>query len=216
MNDFIEVLRSVGGVTPCINGGENEKPWHKDDQGRTACVVCHGAGRVINLALLLAKPKELEECVKELWTKLSCQHVAEVVTDRVLACQMKVQPTSTTTVFPGDRYIVGPQRAHSLVYEVSRQLGGTAVVCKDFKEYIPSTMKLSEPYRLSIPVPDNAMVLFVMDKFGANNLEEFKATINTVEHGRAIHILPYILCLVSTEFKNETIYKVISLHQEKA
>jgi hypothetical protein len=29
-------------------------------------------------------------------------------------------------------YIVGPQRAHSLVYEVARQLGGTAVVAEKF------------------------------------------------------------------------------------
>jgi len=61
MSDFIETLRSVGGVKPCpcftLEGSGDVITCTPVSH----CPNCHGTGSIIDLAPLLAKPKELEK-----------------------------------------------------------------------------------------------------------------------------------------------------------
>jgi hypothetical protein len=224
MSDFIETLRSVGGVKPCQYGcpiSTGAVEYNK------CCPDCHGTGQVIDFAPLLAKPKELGECASELWTKLACQHMAEMVTDRVLAHEMKVQPSEVSSVFPGNRFVVGPQRAHSLVYEVARQLGGTAVVAEPVQTIeleaggtvdVPDDYGIrTTGYRLSLPIPPDATVLLATDMMDANGYQEMCKIVDLCAQQKST-LLPYILCLVNTEQTGEPMrlapVKIISLHKE--
>jgi len=205
MSDFIETLRSVGGVKPCpcftLEGSGDVITCTPVSH----CPNCHGTGSIIDLAPLLAKPKELEDCVKELI------------------------PLFNPPVYPSP-HVVGPQRAHSLVYEVARQLGGTAVTVKpeepilkdifaDMKRRglcydadLEIKVNAARGYRLSLPIPPDATVLFVTDK---TDEQEIKAIINLVtKPGNNTHTLPYVLALVSDK-QAIAGFKVISLHQEK-
>jgi RNA polymerase subunit RPABC4/transcription elongation factor Spt4 len=237
MSNFIETLKSVGGVKPC-----NE--LHRDGQvidlktgvqivpsatGDDCCPVCHGTGTVLDLAPLLAKPDKLNEVATELLSLVSrysgqtWRHI----------------------------HIVGPQRAHSLVYEIARQLGGSAVVIieeetsicprcgEDTKSVHTPCHRINERfeyYHLSLPIPDNATVLFVTDRLDEKEMREIIGITDEVVKGSK-GFLPYILCLVSglaeltierewiggvcpdglqSRFYVPKVFKVVSLHQEKA
>jgi len=199
MSDFIETLKSVGGVKPCPCFTLEGRGEVITCSPVSFCPACHGTGSIIDLAPLLAKPKELEDCVKELI------------------------PLFNPPVYPSP-HVVGPQRAHSLVYEVARQLGGTAVVAitkhkiglgepyECHGEMHDSPTIVANGYRLSLPIPPYATVLFVTDK---TDEQEIKAIINLVtKPGNNTHTLPYVLALVSDK-QAIAGFKVISLHQEK-
>lgn len=215
--DFIETLKSVGGVKPCPNCNMGIVPHDQPDVAFTKiCPRCNGSNFVLDLAPLLAKPKELEELAKVLEGKL--WEVAKGMIDD-----------------EGEFCVVGPQRANSLVYEVARQLGGTAVVAEPIVEErmvssggyssIPSREKQVMGYRLSLPIPDNGTVLFVTDRLqGAEHIEILHKVAESAKT-----ILPYILCLMSMPCylndepdtltiglnKGPDKFRVISLHQEK-
>ena len=200
--NFIEHLKLVGGVKPCPHIEMATRGVGYTGLG--PCPSCHGTGHVLDLAPLLAKPLFLESCTYDLISKF--KKVAQIN-------EIEEQERGTKFV------IVGPQRAHSLVYEVARQLGGTAVVVIEEdadQQSVDWNKPRDKDYRLSLPIPPDATVLFVTDRMDSGRLEEFKSMVDLAEGGRAINILPYILCLVSTEFENKTIYKIISLHQEKS
>lgn len=220
MMDFIETLRSVGGVKPCPTcegRGKLSLASLRSQEERMPsepCTDCHGTGQVLDLAPLLADAGgELIDVAHSLlgmagFESGSCSVCHEVWSK------------------PKDHIVVvGPQRASNIVYEVSRQLGGTAVVAQD--EYVPDEVYTSvtgrsnhacyqrKGYRLSLPIPESVTVLFVTDRMD----EKEMATITDSVHN-PIRWLPYVLTLVSNK---DTLHgprgadelKVISLHQEK-
>jgi uncharacterized protein YbjQ (UPF0145 family) len=138
-------------------------------------------------------------------------------------------------------YVIGPQRASNLVYEVARQLGGAAVVAieQHSHHFTQAGAEISiQPYMhqciitssLSLPIPDKATVLFVTDKMDENEMLGIiettiqSLTIRQVHPGddAAVSIFPCVLCLVNQN-SNELIRghttsgwkqgKIISLHQ---
>jgi hypothetical protein len=226
MSDFIEQLKSVGGVKPCCCIGVEPV----GDYAPAVCCLCHGTGQILDLAPLLAKPKELMYIVQQLVFKKWMEDESMTFNDLKSFA------------------VVGPQRAYSLVYEVARQLGGTAVVAEpefvpfDFKRMLQpielrssdaddevwnrvreagaSVVKSSGKYRLSLPIPPDATVLFVTDRFDMGEMQQVTGCMKERK------LLPYILCLVSgasellvegTEpwIQGSNNFKVISLHQEK-
>jgi len=207
---FIETLKSVGGVKPCLKCSGTGDRFRLGD-GQDRCNDCEGTGKILDLAPLLARPKELGECVEKL----------------VIAQLPHTQPNHGLA-------IVGPQRAHSLVYEVARQLGGTAVVMIEDIEIAETTTKIMvddvedvvtrkvverQGYRLSLPIPPDATVLFVTDRMDE---QEMMAIMNCATSSGKFTVLPYILSLVWDgkemplhAMTGKETFKVISLHQEK-
>jgi len=202
-----EALKAIGGVKTCpyckgYGDGDSE------DMG-VPCGGCEGTGQVLDLAPLLAKPKELHEAVRDLIL---------LNADKIWKEIIEGAPS------PFDLYVVGPQRAHSLVYEVARQLGGTAVVAISHYRSKPDEFVYDT---LSLPIPDNATVLFVTDRLDSDDtLKELldvitaaRGLITPVNDGKRFSVLPYALTLVSRgsggmQIDPDLTLKVISLHQE--
>jgi hypothetical protein len=182
------------------------------------CPQCHGTDNYLDLVPLLAKPKELEGVVLSMLDRLAME------TDS----QHWYQEEGTTGV------VVGPQRAHSLIYEVARQLGGTAVVAipqmtfgikKTFKSRYPvgTLFESISPndmgmeitgYNLSLPIPSDATALFVTDKYDVNEMSSLAGCVSN-----PIRWLPYVLSLVTdTDVhhgpRGQDNMKIISLHEE--
>jgi hypothetical protein len=243
--NFIEVLKSVGGDKPCGKcegiGQYDGPPTKTNSLGGGICEVCHGTGQIIDLAPLLAKPKELSDVVGEydnankntLLSKLSRQPL----TDNI-SCLWRLREERP------ELYVIGPQRAHSLVYEVARQLGGTAVVVTSpnyllenasnyFAKMSTSNLAFSDEngfkrllleeskVRISLPIPDNATVLFVTDRYDEQEMDWIiRTTWNPDMKTLLPTMLPYVLSLVSgTEIHRvpwiiDQGFKIISLHQE--
>ena len=201
--NFIEKLKSVGGVKLCSKcaGGYIQ---HINREAEL-CNSCHGKTYTLDLSPLLAKPNELEYVVKEFIHQYSW---GPTCAEWVVECCKAVNSL----------YVVGPQRAHSLVYEVARQLGGCAVVAEPRYECTPDgpdsswswSMKLSS-YRLSLPIPDSATVLFVTERWDTQEMSQVNMAVRAGE--ARFSILAYILCLVSSE-KHFDGLEIVSLHQE--
>ena len=210
MNDFVEVLQSIGGVKlcdmlMCKNGHlPNASDATVQHLGGDVCPRCHGTGIILDLAPLLAKPKELGNVVGELCHKF-----------RKAVCFWK------------NLHVVGPQRASNLVYEVARQLGGTAVMAVEMEQ--PTTVieydstpecnkghkELRIVYRLSLPIPLDSTVLFVTDR-----VDDSGEMLNIMEERSKATVLPYVLCLIAKDdvtglHNRDQVLKIISLHQEK-
>ena len=206
--NFIEQLRQLGGVKPCV-GCQTRSDRRTADP---ACPHCHGTDSILDLAPLLAKPKELEECVGDLAFRLGINNRIDGL------------------------YIIGPQHASNLVYEVARQLGGTAVVAhtrstsrmllmahergdmigeEDMKVMLELERQGAPPtYFLSLPIPSDATVLFVTDRYDYAEQVQICNQIAAPAGEPARQTLPYLLALVSLSEKFGN-WKVISLHQEK-
>jgi hypothetical protein len=245
--NFIETLKNLGGVKPCPT-----TEWVGEGDIKTArvCRICHGTGTVLDLAPLLAKPDKLRDCVNEFLLKIKekaeCPKCGglkkEMTIDGPLPC-MQCNGAGYLYVYPVTPYVIGPQRAGNLVYEVARQLGGTAVVAEEVIEVqsISADAGCEPPednevvvyndtfagdhcfrqltkYRLSLPIPDNAMVLFVTDRVDNQEMLSCTRTLyegdGAPEFGWARKILPYVLALVSTEDTVDSKWKVISMHKE--
>jgi len=264
--NFIETLRSVGGVKPCPIPNDPEQAldiacaacgkaisFSKGEVYRTWCsYVCYDhAEGVLDLAPLLAKPKELRVPVEHL-IHTKCPGA----TDDVDTFAVRYYDSKNI-------HVIGPQRASNLVYECTRQLGVTAVTasiptdvveaknrlmslieyieevrrlemksdcrltaCFDNLERIASDVGLSigydtrgqteKGYRLSIPIPDDATVLFVTDRLDEKEMQEITQCVSN-----PIRWLPYILALVSD--RDELVdgprgaerQRVIALHKER-
>lgn len=207
MSDFIETLRSIGGIKPC-DCGVNGISWnHKPG----VCAHCHGTGQVLDLAPLLARPEELHQPVYELIERM---------------IDPRNRPAEDAKQF-ATPFVVGPQRAHSLVYEIARQLGGTCAVWASGVGYDGEPVGGS----LSLPIPDGATVLFVTDRYDSKSSEirDIAHEIDGPLHCfKGIKALPYLLCLITNrdrtmefEIRDEHLLPqicnvpVISLHQEK-
>jgi hypothetical protein len=254
MMDFIETLKSVGGVKPC--------PCKNDEQDDVVHAVdCHGTGQILDLAPLLANPHHLKDTAFALKEKL-----AEAVTvsedgQRSSNCSLRDYGTKENRAncliwealsHQFSPYVIGPQRASNLVYETSRQLGGTAVVAiEDFKWEVVDTIdsgyedivqqmnhrgemyrigRKQSGYRLSLPIPPDATVLFVTDRLTKSDEEWVTAVLDSPSTGipgvplyETVKYLDYVLCLVA-DVSSFGIFcgpghspgKVISLHQEKS
>jgi hypothetical protein len=207
--NFIETLRSVGGVKPCdgCTNGKYTIGGVESPAEQAVCGLCHGTGRIIDLAPLLAKPKDLERLLptllygnEQLKEELVCNE-REVAVHELGWC------------------VVGPQRAHSLVCEVARQLGGTAVVAEpkyavrikerfltkngEVSRILYETVSLDmteavrDGYHLALHIPDTATVLFVTDRVDEI---EFYQVLRAVTLGTNPKvILPFLLCLIKGE-----------------
>jgi hypothetical protein len=206
--DFIETLKSVGGVKPCPSIKQETDNCHLGCQ-------CHGTGQTLDLAPLLAKPDKLHLPVRQL--------IHEIVTNEEF----------------DEIVIIGPQRASNLVYEVARQLGGTAVVAEP--EYglrgnpkgnmaFPPIIAMTG-YRLSLPIPPDATCLFVTDKVDEKEMSD--VVLAVVPDPCSFRfaggtVLPYVLALVGGSdklviaahvsspqgFIPSSLLSIISLHKE--
>jgi hypothetical protein len=166
------------------------------------CEMCSGTGYTIDLTMLLAKPEVMEVVVEQLHFLLP----------------LDTRPIMLKAVSEADLVVIGPQRAPNLVYEVARQLGGTAVVAEPeygvrLEDKLPGNwIPCVDGYRLSLPIPPDATVLLATDR---TDDKEIKAVINLVtKPGNNTHTLPYVLALISDKQAIDG-FKVISLHQEK-
>jgi hypothetical protein len=270
--NFIETLKSVGGVKPRPCGISSQEltqayAWRHPN----GCPECHGTGSIIDLAPLLAKPKELEDCVrdlcfpyKEISMKGLCGVCCKDLNGGVGFCSLPCQGIWLNThevngyayghrieqglgsygYYLGKKppekacirvpmfsknevnlHVIGPQRASNLVYEVARQLGGTAVVAEpdnieDTRDGIGGVWNTI--YYLSLPIPDSATVLFVTDKWDKTEMTQVvQTTITSNEKAKA---LDYLLCLIGPEKTEQELdcrfgtngrMKVISLQQER-
>ena len=234
--NFIETLRSVGGVKPCPIPNDPEQAldiacaacgkaisFSKGEVYRTWCsYVCYDhAEGVLDLAPLLAKPKELRVPVEHL-IHTKCPGA----TDDVDTFAVRYYDSKNI-------HVIGPQRASNLVYEVARQLGGMAVVVEPIRETVEKTCTMpvvpavcvegdswaftdTIGYRLSLPIPDDATVLFVTDRLDEKEMQEITQCVSN-----PIRWLPYILALVSD--RDELVdgprgaerQRVIALHKER-
>jgi hypothetical protein len=221
--NFIETLKSIGGVKPCSKCQllvfTPETPKEARDRMRKKsaedCPDCHGTGQILDFAPLLASTKHLSQ-----WMS-------------VLRLTMPPIPGHGENIC-----VVGPQRASNLVYEIARQLGGTAVVVEPIHDTVERTGSMpSVPaiyvegnswvftditgYRLSMPIPPDATVLFVTDRYDWEEMRNLIGLMDGLDK-----VLPYVLTLIGVqedvEFvcqtshgPNESTFKVISLHQEK-
>lgn len=223
--NFLETLRSVGGVKPCPCGGIGRPTvmFGREVDARDLkrmCPNCHGTGQILDLAPLLAKPRMLVEHVHELierkesgiWKMVKKK--ADFSTDNYEVGNVYDDPSI---------FVVGPQRAHSLVYEVARQLGGSAVVAEPTTEMREIEQGLCEGllelritgYRLSIPILPDATVLFVTDRLDEQEMQSVMQCVSN-----PIRWLPYILAIVSNQDTLEggprgmESMKIIALHKE--
>jgi hypothetical protein len=252
---FIETLKSIGGVKSCLHGCPTPEMAEEIDTDYDyniyGCPKCHGTGQILDLAPLLAKPEELTLLVRlqiQEWLHGSMlydiPHVCDCPWDWLDEEQVQ---EGLRKMWP-NLHIVGPQRAGNLVYEVARQLGGTAVVAvpitefvqsknvdlrpPDHPEWAPSHPYMPKPgYRLSLPIPTDATVLFVTDRIA--DFEEYmtpilRAVMPFKREGPvpyALAVLPYVLTLVSSTpspymskwdaAEPRIEWKIISLHKEK-
>ena len=234
---FIETLQAVGGVKPCpccsgtgtmMTASDPSKPLLSSSQ---KCSECHSTGRFLDLAPLLAKPMGLRQMVDSLLFKchmsIPCEFPPVAINDKAplgysVHEEYHYYPCGNLNV-----HVVGPRP--TLTYEVARQLGGTAVVAepkygiewiKDADEESgrrPSCLR--QGYRLSLPIPDSATVLFVTDRFDES---EMMSIMNSATSSGKFTVLPYILSLVWDgkemplhAMTGKETFKVISLHQEK-
>ena len=217
--NFIETLKSVGGGEPCQKcegvGQYDGPPTKRNSIGGGTCEVCHGNGTVLNLAPLLAKPSCLIDLVTSLLNEVPWS-------DKPGPCK-----AMTGKVFNAPPiYVVGPQCAHSLVYEIARQLGGSAVVTVEQHSHHYAQVGGAEvsiqPYMhqckitlgLSLPIPPDATVLFVTDR-----VDEVEMASVTDSVSNPIRWLPYVLALISNKSillgpRGAEELKIISLHQE--
>lgn len=195
------VVKDAGG-----NDTNIDESW-----AHVRCDICHGFGRTIDLAPLLSKPWALSDFASTLVEKAG----------------FKVMFGVAQSVDARNICVVGPQRAHSLLYEVARQLGGSVVTAnEDFKWEVVDTFdsgyedivqqmnhrgetyrigRKRSGYRLSVPVPESAKVLFVTDILDVREMKAITAAVGPHEG-----VLPCVLCLVS----RGTHEGVISLYQE--
>ena len=221
--NFIETLKSVGGVKPCPTCyGIAYKSGDWMVQGKQPnCIQCHGTGSILDLAPLLARPKELFEPVRDLISDWAMDgHNGLLEWDAWLK----------HTTEGKNIHVVGPRP--TLTYEVARQLGGTAVVAepkygiewiKDADEESgrrPSCLR--QGYRLSLPIPPDATVLFVTDRVDEKELSAvMEATMTSAPKGKPYKFLTCVLALVSHigqyQFPDpeNTVWPVIAMHQEK-
>lgn len=113
---FLETLKAVGGVKPCSKccdaDGSAKYPCgvgkyidHKNQD--VVCPACHGTGQILDLAPLLAKPKALRD-------------VVECLIHRQVPGGNDVDTFAVRLFDEKNLYVIGPQRAHSLVYEIAR------------------------------------------------------------------------------------------------
>jgi len=218
--DFLETLKSVGGVKPCpLNASDHQFDSH--------CPSCHGTGRVLYLAPLLAKPTLLAGPITDLLRKLADEDTFKDTAFSFPYTYKVVQELGESLKNP---HVVGPRRASNLVYEIAHQLGGTAVVAEPVqgikvsdetdRDQIMRTGHykyeiITKGYRLSLPIPPDATVLFVTDRVDEHELRGMAS-----DAFRGVTVLPYLLALVSTPTSTQilpnTELKIISLHQEKA
>lgn len=208
--NFIETLKSLGGVKPCLVCKGMGEDLCYESRGGSPCPDCRGTGNIIDLVPLLANPKELSDVVDNLLCIDFCESIVHVKNEEL--------------------FIIGPQRASNLVYEVARQLGGTAVVAQhepvvddilaDMKRRglvygveLERRVRAITGYRLSFPIPPDATVLFVTDRFDEAEMSSVR---NLVPN--PIRWLPHILALVSSVDEIDGPRgggaKVISLHKE--
>jgi hypothetical protein len=239
--DFIEQLKLVGGVKPCPKCKRTERALSLVDlpmpePGMPGCELCNSTGTVLDLAPLLARPELLDRKVGDL-----CYRFIEDDKKEYYANREKngyghyPQPHRFKNLI-----VVGPQRANSLVYEVARQLGGTAVVAEPIEVMFDCktcTHKHENDcggcvikrkygvlkYRLSLPIPPDATVLFVTDRVHQKEMYAIMEHVMTsVPKDKPHKFLPYLLALVSEYAKwefpdpEETQWQVISLHKERA
>ena len=218
MNNFIGALESVGGAKRCpmcceadgsalypCGVGKYIDPRNQDQ----ICKHCHGTGQILDLAPLLAKPRCFLPMVSELIEKAEQWSVCGNVS---LVGQIYEAPQPL--------YVVGPQRASNLVYEISRQLGGSAVVygrdAAETKRQWEAGDFDPDGERLLGDIPPDATVLFVTDRFDEAEMASVTDSVNN-----PIRWLPYVLTLVSSKDvlhgpRGADELRVISLHQEKA
>ena len=232
---FIETLQAVGGVKPCHEcAGKGMKVERTGSMVTFAtnsfpCEVCHGTGQILDLAPLLAKPSALRGIVRDLCDGMGYKDLPVFATWTVGDTVLSGRPGF---------YVVSPQRSASLAYALADCLDGTAVVAIPQGEYHEEVKartdieastqgsgemqqekessqdhkgrtKLAVGYRLSLPIPPDATVLFVTDKFDRQEVLKLIDVVATEK------ILPYVLCLISSEDTVDGKWKVISLHQEK-
>ena len=210
--DFLETLKQLGGIKPCEKCGGSTYEFATDRPG----IKCHFCkdGAVIDLAPLLAKPYMLDRYATMLL------YNSGVLSDRELMNLIDDGATSLAGKSVRTIRVVGPQRAHSLVYEVARQLGGTAMVAERIVEVnlitadeglvAPEDESIAEfndtysgdvcmrklyRYRLFSIVPDNATILLVTDKLVEKEMNE----VYREAHCGVLDVLPYILCLVGPD-----------------
>lgn len=256
--NFIETLKSIGGVKPCPcterRFDEEGKYTKMDDRiamyvgpvlkegedpiaSMQPCHLCHGTGTILDLAPLLAKPKELAPFVGLALVELfKAEGLTGFVGDK------------REIPIDKDYFVVGPQRAHSLVYEVARQLGGTAVTCFDHDAETKHNLNawancectcpackrdmlsFVASYRLSLPIPPDATCLFVTDRVDEKEMNAVVLTVAPEPCGFRFAggtVLPYVLALIggekliieghtdkATGFVPPSSLQVISLHQE--
>jgi hypothetical protein len=208
--DFIETLKSLGGVKPClICGGKGSihaiEPIEVDID---SCRNCHGTGQILDLAPLLAKPWVLDGLIGQ-WLRRPQQNEL-----------FDSLPNATSKGVRDSVYVVGPQHAHSLVYEVARQLGGTCVTVSC--EYDDKFNSKPTYWDLSLPIPPDATVLFVTDRVDNQEMLSCMRALyvgdGSPEFGWARKILPHTLALVANTQEFDGVqgqkYTVISLHKE--
>lgn len=206
--NFIETLKSVGGFKPCRFCGGTGKTDEDDGKGPLPCECVEE----FDLAPLLARPDHVATVSGLLTVDLFKQiELNKLVGEEVVP----------EIPFFTNLHVVGPQRASNLVYEVARQLGGTAVNI-GWQRQVYENPALGESINfvqvLSTPVPESATVLFVTDAFH-NDMTEFDNILKLVSKSKK---LPYILCLVNfsgadgiTDAKIGRA-DIISLHKENS
>jgi hypothetical protein len=211
--NFIETLKSVGGVKPCPNREKTEGVLYEGPADFScSCSECHGTGQILDLAPLLAKPRLLSDVVISLLISKPIDGIPDRnLTDLLVSKSLVGVPDKME--FCGDRalYIICPARCATLGYEVARQLGGTAVVA------VPHYQSQQDTFiydTFSFPIPLDATVLFVTDR--VDDSGEMLKVIETVDPKTTV--LPYVLCLVAEDVtglhNRDQVLKVISLHQE--
>ena len=207
--NFIETLKSIGGVKPCPNCGGTHRAFMNDPPG-FRCDDCKEDGTILDLSPLLAKPLLIKDFVGYLLHTLY-QIDGETVLKKWYALDTR-----------DNLYIVGPQRASNLVYEVARQLGGTAAVTRETYDMDKITRQ-----EFSLPIPNNATILFVTDIVDMKHEKELMGIAKAVN--KLEEVLPYCLCLIHRKHKEGPMIQaitsddkitgskfldVISLHQE--
>ena len=239
MSSFIEALRSVGGVKPCPKcAGGYVSHLNRAEE---LCDNCHGKTYTIDLAPLLAKPKELSEVAFNLGAHLGCALVGADKGWVNNLCRTSDELARIIGRHVKNLHVIGPQRAGNLIFKVAEQLGGTAVTVKpeepilkdifaDMKRRglcydadLEIKVNAARGYRLSLPIPPDATVLFVTDKAEGEELSQIIQATDSANG--CVTILPYILCLVSTASAEKLAerlangrktsgMKIISLHSD--
>jgi hypothetical protein len=191
---LIETLKSIGGVKPCpqLHFKTTSVSQFGISGEAKHCELCHGTGSILDLAPLLAKPSLLTCMVQDLHQDWWAKHP-----DRYTKAYEQFQKPYKNL------HVVGPQRAHSLVYEVARQLGGQSVTVEDeYEKFMAEDHDEAQGreayqktgYRLSLLIPPDATVLFVTDRVDMEHEAELHGMAEAVN--RIKGVIPYILCLI--------------------